>query len=104
MSINVVEDQRLVSVASHNSPTNTGPSNALDYSWTAEPTLYQQLGLSYLDDDEVLALMDLSPVERKHQGVFFPLQNWQSIQKRSLVTLWTTVRYSIQPVDQEIYL
>jgi len=71
LSINVVEDQRLVSVTSHESPTNTGPSNAFDYSWTAESILYQQLGLSCLDDDEVLALMELSPVERKHQGVFF---------------------------------
>lgn len=72
MSINVfLEDQRLVSVDSHNSPINTAPSNTLDYSWAAESPLYQQLGLSCLDDDEVLALMELSPVERKSQGVFF---------------------------------
>lgn len=71
MSINVVEDQRLVSVTGHKSPINTGPSNALDYSWIAESIIYQQLGLSCLDEDEMLALMDLSPLERKHQGVFF---------------------------------
>lgn len=71
MSINVVEDLRLVNATGHNSPIKTGPNDALEHSWTAESILDQQLGLSCLDDDEVLALMDLSPLERKHQGVFF---------------------------------
>ncbi|MGC3101370.1 hypothetical protein IPC412_02435 [Pseudomonas aeruginosa] len=71
MSINVLEDQRLVSVVGHNSPTSTESSNVPNYSWSAESILHHQLGLSCLDDDEVLALMALSPAERKHQGVFF---------------------------------
>jgi len=71
LSTNVIGDPRLISVTNHNGPSSTEPKSELDSSWDAAAILYQQLGLSCVDDEELVALMDLSSVERKNQGVFF---------------------------------